>query len=549
MRGGKGRRPGGPRHRLRVQPRRRPAAARPALGVPAGRRARAVPGGRPRGLRLARQRLARACRWRARSSTSCTSARSRPRAPSTARSSTSTTWPSSASTLIELMPVAEFAGRPRLGLRRRRPVRPAPRLRRPGRPEAAGRRRHARGLGVVLDVVYNHLGPAGNYLPEFGPYFSRPAPDHLGRRRQLRRPGQRRGPPVRHRQRPDCGCATTTSTGCASTPCTRSSTTPPPTSSRSWPPRWRLAAHAGRPLFVVAESDLNDPRLVRGREAGGFGLDAAWADDLHHALHAALTGEQDGYYEDFGPLPLLAKALRQAGCTTASTPRTAAGARPLAGRAGRAPVRGLHPEPRPGRQPRRGRAQLRPDERGPAEGGRRPPAHRAVRADAVPGRGVGRGTPFQFFTDHADPGLGRRSARAGGRSSPTSAGIPPTSPTPRIRRRSSAPGWTGPTGAGPSRRPAGLVSRADQPAPPPARIGRSAARPRRDRIRSSVRVADRPARAGRRSPPISAAGGWTFPASPATALLAGSDPRVVRSRQGIALPPDTVAIVTEADVS
>src|SRR5215472_12612758 len=73
-----------------------------------------------------------------------------------------------------------------------------------------------------------------------------------------------------------------------------------------------LAAHARRPLFAVAESDLNDPRLVRGREASGYGLDAAWADEWHHALHATLTGEKGGYYEDFGPLPLLAKALRQA---------------------------------------------------------------------------------------------------------------------------------------------------------------------------------------------------------------------------------------------
>jgi maltooligosyltrehalose trehalohydrolase len=62
----------------------------------------------------------------------------------------------------------------------------------------------------------------------------------------------------------------------------------------------------------VAETDLNDPRFVRSREAGGYGLDAAWADEWHHALHAVLTGENNGYYADFGPLPLLAKALRQA---------------------------------------------------------------------------------------------------------------------------------------------------------------------------------------------------------------------------------------------
>jgi maltooligosyltrehalose trehalohydrolase len=73
-----------------------------------------------------------------------------------------------------------------------------------------------------------------------------------------------------------------------------------------------LAAGVGRPLFLVAESDLNDPRFVRSPELGGLGMDAAWADDWNHALHAALTGDRSGYYEDFGSLEVLAKALRQA---------------------------------------------------------------------------------------------------------------------------------------------------------------------------------------------------------------------------------------------
>ena len=73
-----------------------------------------------------------------------------------------------------------------------------------------------------------------------------------------------------------------------------------------------LAAHVGRPLFLIAESDLNDPKFVRGRDAGGYGLDAAWADEWHHAVHAVLTGERSGYYADFGSFELLAKALRQA---------------------------------------------------------------------------------------------------------------------------------------------------------------------------------------------------------------------------------------------
>ena len=63
-----------------------------------------------------------------------------------------------------------------------------------------------------------------------------------------------------------------------------------------------LSTHLGRPLSLIAESDLNDPRLVTPREAGGYGLHAQWNDDVHHALHALLTGERQGYYGDFGSL-------------------------------------------------------------------------------------------------------------------------------------------------------------------------------------------------------------------------------------------------------
>jgi maltooligosyltrehalose trehalohydrolase len=73
-----------------------------------------------------------------------------------------------------------------------------------------------------------------------------------------------------------------------------------------------LARHLHKPLFVIAESHLNDPRLVTPLESGGYGLHAVWADDWHHAVHAALTGESSGYYADFGPIPTLARALRQA---------------------------------------------------------------------------------------------------------------------------------------------------------------------------------------------------------------------------------------------
>jgi maltooligosyltrehalose trehalohydrolase len=72
-----------------------------------------------------------------------------------------------------------------------------------------------------------------------------------------------------------------------------------------------LEAGLGRRLLVIPESDLNDPKLVRSTESGGYGLDAVWNDDFHHALHAALTGERVGYYEDFGSLADLADALER----------------------------------------------------------------------------------------------------------------------------------------------------------------------------------------------------------------------------------------------
>src|ERR1700683_3121102 len=71
-----------------------------------------------------------------------------------------------------------------------------------------------------------------------------------------------------------------------------------------------LEAHTGRSYIVIAESDLNDPRLVTATEAGGYSLDAQWSDDFHHALFAVLTGDRGGYYADFGSFADLAKSLR-----------------------------------------------------------------------------------------------------------------------------------------------------------------------------------------------------------------------------------------------
>jgi maltooligosyltrehalose trehalohydrolase len=169
---------------------------------------------------------------------------------------------------------------------------------------------HARGLAVILDVVYNHFGPSGNYLPRFGPYLTDRHSTPWGDAVNLDGEGSDE---VR---RFFCDNA------------------------KMWLRDYhfdglrldavhaiidtsalhfleqlagevhQLGAELGRHLLVVAESDLNDPRLIRPIELGGYGLDALWCDDFHHALHAMLTAERSGYYIDFGRLTDLATALR-----------------------------------------------------------------------------------------------------------------------------------------------------------------------------------------------------------------------------------------------
>ncbi|HVF14565.1 MAG TPA: malto-oligosyltrehalose trehalohydrolase, partial [Acidimicrobiales bacterium] len=171
---------------------------------------------------------------------------------------------------------------------------------------------HGRGLAVVIDVVYNHLGPAGNYLREFGPYFTDRYSTPWGEAVNFDGSGSDE---VREfvvgnalmwlrdyhadglRLDAVHAILDTSATHILEEMAVRVS---------------ELAAEVGRLLFLVAESDLNDPRVVREQEIGGYGVDAQWSDDFHHALHSVLTGERAGYYADFGSLRDLAKSLRQA---------------------------------------------------------------------------------------------------------------------------------------------------------------------------------------------------------------------------------------------
>ncbi|MCE5256325.1 MAG: DUF3459 domain-containing protein, partial [Spirochaetaceae bacterium] len=162
-----------------------------------------------------------------------------------------------------------------------------------------------------LDVVYNHLGPEGNYLQDFGPYFT-------------------------DRYRTPWGSAINLD-GPDSDEVRRFFIQ----NALYWVTEFRVdalrldavhgiydfsalhflheltcAVHAqaerlNRRIYVIAESDLNDVRLIRSQELGGYGLDAQWNDDFHHALHTLLTREQSGYYEDFGSIQDLAKAFAE----------------------------------------------------------------------------------------------------------------------------------------------------------------------------------------------------------------------------------------------
>jgi maltooligosyltrehalose trehalohydrolase len=212
---------------------------------------------------------------------------------------------------VELMPVAEFSGSRGWGYDGADLYAPHHAYGGPDELKRLVNACHGRGLAVILDVVYNHLGPAGNYLARFGPYFTERYATPWGQAINFD------GPDSDEVRRFVCDNALmwlrdyhfdglrldavhalidTSAThlleqlACEVT---------------------ELEAQSGRHLTLIAESDLNDPRIVRSQEIGGYGIHAQWSDDFHHALHSVLTGERDGYYADFGSLADLAKAFER----------------------------------------------------------------------------------------------------------------------------------------------------------------------------------------------------------------------------------------------
>ena len=214
-------------------------------------------------------------------------------------------------TAIELMPVAQFPGSRNWGYDGTYPFAVQNSYGGPDGLKHLVNGCHQIGLAVVLDVVYNHLGPEGNYLADFGPYFTDryrgpwgnpinfdgPYSDEVRRFfiqnglywvREFHLDGLRidaiHGIPDFSAQ---------------------------PFLEELAATIHEQAERLNRRVYLIAESDLNDSRIVRSRDLGGFGLDAQWNDDFHHALHTLLTNEDSGYYQDFGDLQHLVKSFRQ----------------------------------------------------------------------------------------------------------------------------------------------------------------------------------------------------------------------------------------------
>jgi maltooligosyltrehalose trehalohydrolase len=201
---------------------------------------------------------------------------------------------------IELMPVAEFPGGRGWGYDGVDLYAPHSVY---GGPEGLHRlidAAHSRGIAVILDVVYNHVGPEGDYLGGFGPYFTNRYETPWGS--AFNYDGEHSDEVRRFvLDNTEMWLREYSFDGLRLDAVHAIIDTAPQHVVEAIATRVdELAGELGRELWTIAESDSNDPRLVRDRERGGYGLCAQWNDDFHHALHALLTGEQHGYYEDFG---------------------------------------------------------------------------------------------------------------------------------------------------------------------------------------------------------------------------------------------------------
>ncbi|MFH1258690.1 MAG: malto-oligosyltrehalose trehalohydrolase [Elusimicrobiota bacterium] len=212
---------------------------------------------------------------------------------------------------VEIMPVAQFPGERNWGYDG---VYPFAAQNSYGGPEGLKelvQACHKKSIAVILDVVYNHLGPEGNYLENFGPYFTEKYHTPWGKAINF---DDAYSDEVRNFFLQNA---------------------------LSWFEHYQIdalrldAIHGiydlsakhilaelaetaaefsrdrGKKVYLIAESDLNDPKIIRKKDSGGYGIDAQWCDDFHHALHGLLSGEKSGYYEDFGRLEQMVKAMEE----------------------------------------------------------------------------------------------------------------------------------------------------------------------------------------------------------------------------------------------
>jgi maltooligosyltrehalose trehalohydrolase len=213
-------------------------------------------------------------------------------------------------TVIEIMPVAAFPGTHNWGYDGVSPYAVQSSY---GGPDALKRlvnAAHELGLGVILDVVYNHLGNEGNYLRFFGPYFTSKHQTPWGEAINYDQPGcegVRRyfvenalywiGEYHMDGLRLDAVQ-------------TIKDDSPKHILAEIAEEIAALAAELGREVYVIAETDENDEKMTRPLVSGGMGMNAQWSDDFHHAIHAFFTGERNGYYQDFGQPEQIASALQ-----------------------------------------------------------------------------------------------------------------------------------------------------------------------------------------------------------------------------------------------
>ncbi|HHT45823.1 MAG TPA: malto-oligosyltrehalose trehalohydrolase [Firmicutes bacterium] len=169
---------------------------------------------------------------------------------------------------------------------------------------------HQKGIGVILDVVYNHLGPEGNYLPVYGPYFTEKHKTAWGAAvnyddnfseytRAMALENIRFWLEEYH-----IDCLRLDAIHTIMDESSRHILQEMSSTAKE------VSQKTGRKIFLIAETDENDVKVINPPEKGGYGIDAQWMDDFHHIIHSFLTGEKGGYYQDYGRLEGLEKAFK-----------------------------------------------------------------------------------------------------------------------------------------------------------------------------------------------------------------------------------------------